>query len=368
MRVTDTTIGGSLKKLNEMEQKKTVGFIGGKFLPFHLGHMYVTIDAANQVDELYVILSSSPNRDKELCDRDGIKYMPPELRLSWLGEAFANLDNVKIVHVQDDQWDSNYDWGQGAKMIKAAIGKPIDVVFSSEQAYGEHFQKYYPGAKHIVVDDKRKTVTTSATELRRNLFDNWDRLPNCVRSYFAKRVAIVGTESCGKSTLTKQLSKFYNTNFVHEVGRDYCEKHGNQLTAGMFDDIAMDHFMLQQRKAAESNRVLFVDSDAVITQFYLGMYFQGKKSSLIEEIVKKQNYDLVLYLEPDVKWVADGLRFAGQDEQRRANNEKLKQMYKERGIEFVVVSGNYKERFDKARSLVDALFTNKPVGEIACRL
>jgi HTH-type transcriptional repressor of NAD biosynthesis genes len=340
-------------------KEKTTGFIGGKFLPLHKGHIYAIIDASNKVDDLYVVLSSSKNRDAELCKRDGIKYIPADIRLSWLGQLVQGLDNVKIVHVEDDQWDANYNWEEGADKIKKAIGKKIDVVFSSEADYKKHFDKYYPTSKHVVIDAGRTIVPISATEMRKSLYDHWDVLPNCTKSYFTKRVAVVGTESCGKSTLVKKLAKFYNTNFVEEVGRDYCEKYTNQLTTEMFNNVAMEHYLLQETKAEESNKLLFVDSEAVITQYYLDMYFSGKKSKLIEEIVKLQNYDLVLYLEPDVKWVADGTRFAGEDHVRIANNEKLKKMYADRGISFISISGNYDERFLQARKCIDQLFEKK---------
>ena len=342
-----------------MTHKNTVGFLGGKYLPLHQGHIYMMLESSNLVDELFVVLSSSKNRDKELCAREGIKYIPAEVRLAWLGQALNDVSNAKIIHIEDDQWNHNYDWKRGANMIKEAIGKPIDFVFSSEKSYDEHFKKYYPCAKHVVVDDKRKTVTISATDLRKNLYDHWDKLPNCVRSHFTKKIAIVGTESCGKSTLTKKLAKFYNTNHVHEVGRDYCEKYSNQLTVEMFDQIGMDHYLLQKSQAEKSNKVLLVDSDAVITQYYLDMYFQGHKSQLVEEIVKKQDFDLMIYLEPDIPWVKDGLRFAGEQETRKKNNQILKQMYTDRGIDFVSINGTYSERFKKSRTLIDNLFETK---------
>jgi HTH-type transcriptional repressor of NAD biosynthesis genes len=342
-------------KVPKKTDKRTVGFIGGKFLPFHQGHIYVILAASNLVDELYVVLSSSKNRDRELCERDGIKYIPAEARLAWLGESFNNIDNIKIIHIEDDQWDANYDWEQGAKMIKKAIGKPIDFVFSSEKDYSKHFKKYYPDSKHIVIDDKRKTVTISATEMRKNLYLNWDKLPNTVRSYFTKKVVVVGTESCGKSTLVKKLAKFYNTNYVSEIGRNYCEKYSNQLTKEMFNQIAMEHYTEQIKASEESNKVLFIDTEAVVTQYYLKMY-HNSRSSLIDEIAKIQNYDLIIFLEPDVKWVDDGLRFAGQSKERLENNKLLKKMFKDMKIPFVCIDGNYDERFNKARELVDDLF------------
>jgi len=338
-----------------MENAKTVGFMGGKFLPFHQGHIYALLAASNKVDELYVVLTSSENRDREICERDGIKYIPAHLRLSWLGESFHDLENIKIIHIEDEAWDKDYDWEEGAKKIKETIGKPIDFVFSSESSYNEVFKKNYPESQHIIIDEGRETVNISATELRKNLYEHWDKLPASVRGYFTKKVAIVGTESCGKSTLTKKLAKFYNTNFVPEVGREYCEKYMNLINDKVFNEIAMEHFLRQTKEAPQSNKLLLVDSDAVVTQYYFDMYYK-QHSVLLEEIVKLQNYDLMLYLEPDIKWVDDGIRFAGKEEERIRNNEKLKQMYKERGMEFVSINGTYEERFNKSRSLIDNLF------------
>ena len=173
-----------------MAKKKTIGFFGGKFLPFHMGHVYLGIAASNKVDELYCVLSSSKNRDRELCERDGIKYIPAETRLAWMGESFNDIENMTIIHVEDDQWDADYDWEEGANSIKKAIGKPIDFVFSSEEDYTELFKKYYPDAQHVVVDNGRETVPISATDMRKNLYKHWDKLPKCVRSSFAKRVVV----------------------------------------------------------------------------------------------------------------------------------------------------------------------------------
>jgi len=354
MLFTDIIIGKRWR-INNMAKNKTVGFLGGKFLPFHLGHVYAIISASNYVDKLYVVLSSSENRDRELCERDGIKYIPAEVRLSWIGENLNDLENIKIIHIKDDAWDNDYDWEAGANMIKKAINEPIDYVFSSETNYNEYFKKYYPDAKHIVINEGRDVVPISATDLRKNIYYNWEKLPLSVRSYFVKKVLVIGTESCGKSTLTKKLAKFYNTNYVHEVGRDYCVKYSNHLTSEMFNEISMEHWLLQKKLIKESNKILFVDSDAVITQYYLDMYFNGSKSELIEEIVKIQNYDLVLFLEPDVKWVNDGIRFAGENEIRLKNNEKLKKMFNERKISFISISGDYNERFIKSKKEIDKI-------------
>ena len=146
---------------------------------------------------------------------------------------------------------------------------------------------------------------------------------------------------------------------MKEEGIDVSNNVRNQLTPEMFEHIAMEHYMLQIKKSEESNKVLFVDSDATITRYYLDMYYKDHESPLIEEIIKLQNYDLAIFLEPDVKWVDDGLRFAGEDTVRKKNNELLKDMFKKRGIDFVCVDGDYNERFIKSKTLVDKLFEPK---------
>lgn len=333
---------------------KTVGFFGGKFLPFHLGHLYAIVSASNQVDELYVVLCSSEKRDREFAERDDFPYIPPEVRLSWIGKTIADMGNVHLIEVKDKFGITDYNWEKGSNNIKKAIGKPITHIFTSENGDLINYNKYYPAAKKVVVDADRKAIPVSATKLRNDFFNNWQYLPKSVQPDFVKRVLITGTESCGKSTAVKNLAKIYNTNFVHEIGRDYSEVSSDRLVIEDFDKIAIDHYAAQIEKQKSSNKVLFVDSDAVVTQYYLDIYF-NKNSKVIKELAKIQNYDLVLYFEPDVPWVADGFRNQGEEKLRKKNNEKLKKMYKDLGIEYIEINGGYNERFVKSKNEVDSL-------------
>jgi HTH-type transcriptional repressor of NAD biosynthesis genes len=326
-----------------------VGFFAGKFLPWHMGHIYATMAASNYVDKLYVILASDEKTDRKLCADSGIDYIPVKDRLSWMGETLNDLKNIHILNVDD------YGWDDASKKITDIIPEKITHVYSSEQSYEEYFNKLYPYAKHIVIDNMRNTVNTSGTEIRSNIYKHWNMIPNCARQYFTKKIAIVGTESCGKSTLTTQLAKYYNTNYCPEVGKDYCDKYRDQLTQTHFDSLAMDHWRRQEVEAETANKLLFVDSEAVVTQYYAEMY-GFKQTALIEEIVNKQNYDLVLYLEPDVKWVQDEYRKMGEDVVRKKNDDHLRAMFRQREINVSVISGPFIERFNKAKKLVDELF------------
>ncbi len=332
-----------------------IGFFGGKFLPFHTGHLEAAKTAATLVDKLYIVLSSSRKRDKDLCIRDGIKYMPAEQRLSWIGNSLKDIRNVSIVHIKDCKGIYDYDWVDGANKIKAAIKEEINYVFSSEPSYSKYFDRLYPDAEHIVLNAQRDKVAVSSTLIRKNLNKYWDYLVPKAKTFLAKKVAIVGTESCGKTTLSGKLAVKYNTLFVEETGRKYCENYTNQLNKKLFDNIAMEHALVQEKLLPICNKILFIDSEAIITQYYLKMYLFCPFSTLINEIIKQQEYDLVLYLEPDVKWVPDGLRFAGGDAEREYNNAFLKSMFNIRKIPFSIISGDYNSRFEQAVQHIEVL-------------
>jgi HTH-type transcriptional regulator, transcriptional repressor of NAD biosynthesis genes len=87
----------------------TVGFIGGKFLPLHLGHVYAIVHASSIVDELYVVLSHSERRDKELCQNSKMNYIPTQIRLRWLSQLTKDMPHVKVISIEDQHENDNYD-------------------------------------------------------------------------------------------------------------------------------------------------------------------------------------------------------------------------------------------------------------------
>lgn len=340
----------------------SVGFIGGKFLPLHMGHVYAITKASCMCDELYLILSYSKNRDEKLCEKSRIKYVPHTVRLRWLSQLAKEMENIKVISVEDDYEDEiSYNWEEGANKIKQLIGKKIDYIFSSEKSYSDIFNRIYPQSKHIVIDNNRSFMSISATQIReQGVFRNWEYIPKVVRPYFTKKVVVVGTESCGKSTLVRYLANLYNTNYVEEYGRTICDYYGGCdgiLDKGIMEYIAYGHKMNEFNAVRDANKVIFIDSEAIITQYYSELYL-GEHIKVIDYIARSQNYDLCLYLDPDVKWVDDGLRIHGNEEIRIENDKKLKRMLDENRIKYITITGNYDDRLEKSIKVVDELLNN----------
>lgn len=337
-----------------------VGFYGGKFLPLHMGHVYSIIQASSMVDELYIVLSHSKKRDQELCNNKNMNYISSTVRLRWLHQLTKDMDHVNVLEVEDFYSNDDYNWEEGARDIKAAIGKRIDFVFSSEPGYSEIFEELYPEAVHVVIDADRGAFLISATQIRKEgAYKHWEFIPEIVRPYFVKKVAILGTESCGKSTLTRNLAKIYNTTFVEEYGRKHCELLGGCDGIILEEDypyIAYKHKVDEYAAIGRANKVVFIDTEAVVTQFYSELY-NNAHQPVLNEIAKLQKYDLCLYLEPDVKWVNDGLRIHGDQGVREQNNERLKELLRENNIQYTTLSGTYQEKLTQSIRLVNELFT-----------
>ena len=244
------------------------------------------------------------------------------------------------------------------------VTETIDAFFVGDTDYQATLEQYFPEAKVEIFDPSRTRYPISATDIRNDILGNWDYILGAARPFFAKKVLIAGTESCGKTTLTKCLAKLYNTSWSEEVGRYYAQDYlGNDETIFTDEDfMRIAHLQFEQDYQAlrTANRVCFFDTDATYTDYFSELY-TGHRNKLVEAYIDHTRYDLLLYLLPDVRWVADGQRLHGDQERRRALNERLLELYREHGFadKMIIVQGNYAARLTTAIERVDSLLEKR---------
>lgn len=348
------------------------GIVVGKFAPLTRGHINLINHASTQCDNLTVLLCYDEKFLSEQNERDK-KTLTLRNRLFWLKKTFSDFSNINIDYIDETEVPKYPNgWKGYTDLIREKFNNKIPnntAIFSSENDYDEGYKKYLPEIDHVIVDYNRTMVPISATKIRENIYDNWDMIPSIVRKDYALKVCIIGTESCGKSTMVKYLSKLFNTSWVEEYGRTYIENEicsdETLLKSEDYSKIAFGHKMLEEEALKTSNKLVFIDTNAFVTNFYHNLY-EGKDNNIVKEIAKNEEYDLIFYLNSDVPWVSDNIRING-GEKRKSNKklfEKLLNEYPNIKDNMVIIDGsNYNERLSKCMNHVNKLLESVSNGK-----
>lgn len=123
-----------------------------------------------------------------------------------------------------------------------------------------------------------------------------------------KKIAIIGPESTGKSSLAIWLTEKLNGIRVPEVSRKYLIEKGSDYSVEDIYAIAKLQKETENKDSLKSkSNYLICDTELICILVWLDFYSYPIERWLIETI-EKDNYELYLLMNIDIKWEKDELR------------------------------------------------------------
>lgn len=121
------------------------------------------------------------------------------------------------------------------------------------------------------------------------------------------KIAVVGPESTGKSTMSAYLAEHYNTAWVPEYAREYCQKLTEPPT--WQDEINMFYgqLALEKEYLPRANNILICDTTFITVKIWSDEIFGHSPQEVLDELALHP-YDLYLLLSIDLPWQEDPLR------------------------------------------------------------
>jgi NadR type nicotinamide-nucleotide adenylyltransferase len=174
------------------------------------------------------------------------------------------------------------------------------------------------------------------------------------------KIVLFGPESTGKTTLSEQLARHYNTVWVPEYAREYLqEKWNNERKTCEPKDllhIAIGQMKLENELTSKATDVLICDTDLLETKVYSEAYYIGNCDPILEKYALENTYDLYFLTYIDIPWEADDLR--DKPNEREQMFSYFRQTLEKYDRKFVILKGDKKTRLKTAVEHIDNLLHN----------
>ncbi len=355
------------------------GLVIGKFYPPHLGHEYLIRTAALHSQTVTVAVLGASTEHLTIAQR-----------VQWLRAAFASTPKVRIVGELDDvpvDYNDDAIWQAHVAIMGDAILQadtytspqpPVDAVFTSEP-YGDRLASYF-GCQHICLDQARSLYPTSGTAVRADVVGQWHMLSPAVQAGMALRVVVVGAESTGTTTLSRDLAAalrqrggvWQQTQWVAEYGREYSanllaltKAANTQATAfditwqsADFVHVAEVQCRTENAAAARGSPVLVCDTDAFATRIWHERYM-GTPNPQVDDIAATMppRALYILTSDEDVPFEDDGLRDG--EHLRPWMTQRFRDMLRTQAVPWIEVRGTPEARCQAALDALTRLMAHQ---------
>ncbi len=312
----------------------SVGIVFGSFAPLHQGHLDVIMRAKKENDGGCIVIVCGYDGDK------GEPLMPHEKRYRYVREFFADDELVAVYGINETEIGAdNYPNGWEKWLaefeniyLEAVSHTNKRVWYVGEQCY---YNDLIGMQENAVLLDREENLI-SGTMIRKNPIKYWNQITFPFKRVFSTNILICGTASEGKSVLTTDLGKYFNSPYSTEYARDYmiesCLAEW-ELRGTDFISFLDGQYQLNKKKinSMENNGIFFADSDSMVTKMYAKFFSEDptckitpeeyeKVKVLADEITSKCKWDKIYLLAPRGEFVDDHERYmahSGMDDRSK---------------------------------------------------
>lgn len=354
-----------------------IGICCGGFCPMHQGHLDILMNAKKENDVCFVGVCG--------YDREGRAEeigLPLNKRVNLIKELFKDDEQVIVFSVDDGELgiansflEENWDiW----------IKHIYNMVYTRYPGYKN--PTWYVAEKEYESSLKRrgeqvkcypKSNSVSGTLIREKPLTYWNKITSVFRPYLTKNILITGTASEGKSTLVRDIGRYFNLPYCEEYGRTYMENKCLFDTDLNFD--IFKEFLIGQRAdivnkmhSPGNNGVVISDTDNLVTLMYAKVYADDPNMKYFKQKDYEMLYNMAVMMDKDITWekifllkprnkfVNDGTRYMVQSvmEERIKNYNVLVQLLKEFNLwhRVEILDGDYLQNFNSVKDYINDLY------------
>ena len=166
------------------------------------------------------------------------------------------------------------------------------------------------------------------------------------------KIAILGPESSGKSTLAAELADHFHTSYAKEIAREYLDQQKGEYI--LEDLLKMARMQLEEEETKEqlANGFLFCDTNLLNFLIWSEVKF-GRVDEQLKELWNPLSYQLTLLCYPDLPYEEDALREHPLEADQLHLFHLHEEYLKSSNSNYVVIKGIGKERLQNAIKAID---------------
>ena len=359
-----------------------VGITFGGYAPMHRGHLDCIMKAKKENDICFVVVCGY--KDEPRAEEINMSL---DERYKAVKEFFKGDEQVVVLKVDDtelgidesmcdDNWKFWHEavYKQMHPFVSKTLKKMCDSITHYKYYVAEAFyqQKIAENIGYPCVLVPKK-IDISGTKIRKNPLKYWDYIVPTYRPYLTKNILIIGTASEGKTTLVKDIHRYYGLSYTEEYARQYmADKNITDVDLTYAD---FKQFLIGQHAAINTaihysgNRGITIhDSSNLTTLMYAWAYANDPDINLTMDeydrlealarcLERDVRWNMIILIKPHGKFVDDGTRYMKQSsmDERMKNYKKFVELLETFGLldKVVEICGTYLENFEFVKAVIE---------------